>query len=278
MLMRILAAVAALIVLLLVGGWLGLQVEATGFGLVPLGVISQRIPLPDNLPAPVERFARTVFGENLPGVESAMVLGRARLAPTGMPMPTRFRFYYDAVSSSYYHDIQVTWFTLPFMRIHERNLEGHSILDLALLGRVEDDPQTNQSAIQGYWAEVLAWVPSIVLTDPRVRWEEVDEVTARLYLPELDDEAALTVHFDAGTGLITGVETRRYQDEKHTERRLWNNQVIEWGDVDGLSVAKRAQTQWDDAAPWAIWEVEQVVLNVNVSTRMAQFGGDVPEK
>lgn len=278
MLIRILAAVAALIVLLLVGGWLGLQVEATGFGLVPLGVISHRIPLPDNLPAPVERFARTIFGESLPGVESAMVLGHARLAPTGMPMPTRFRFYYDAASSSYYHDIQVTWFTLPFMRIHERNLEGHSILDLALLGRVEDDPQTNQSAIQGYWAEVLAWVPSIALTDPRVRWEEVDEVTARLYLPELDDEAALTVHFDADTGLITGIETRRYQDEKQTERRLWNNQVVEWGHVDGMSVAKSAQTQWDDAAPWAVWEVEQVVLNVDVSTRMSQFGGDVPEK
>ena len=192
-------------------------------------------------------------------------------------MPTRFRFYYDATSSSYYHDIQATWFTLPFMRIHERNLEGHAILDLGILGRIEDDPHINQSAIQGYWAEVLGWVPSVALTDPRVRWEAVDANTARLMLPGLDDEGALTVTFDAATGLIAGIESQRYQNEKQPERSRWYNQVLEWGDVDGLSVAVRAQTQWEDNAPWATWEVEQISFNVDISARLAQFGGDVAE-
>lgn len=72
--------------------------------------------IPEGLPAPVDRFARAVFGDSLPDVQSALVLGRAQLAPTGLPMPTRFRFYYDAARSSHYHDIQVTWFNLTFMR------------------------------------------------------------------------------------------------------------------------------------------------------------------
>jgi hypothetical protein len=204
------------------------------------------------------------------------VLGRAQLAPTGFPMPTRFRFYYHAVTSSHYHDIQVTWFNLTFMRIHERNQEGHVSLDLSILGQVDDAPKTNRAGIQGYWGEVLAWVPSIVLTDPRVRWEAVDDTTAHLYLPGLDDVEAFTVRFDGDTALITEVETMRYQSEENTERWRWFNRILEWETVNGLRVPIRSQTQWNDNTPWATWEVEQVVLNVDVSARMAQFGGDVP--
>jgi hypothetical protein len=191
-------------------------------------------------------------------------------------MPTRFRFYYDAARSSHYHDIQVTWFDQTFMRIHERNLEGHAMLDLSIIGRVEDAPHTNRAAIQGYWSEVLAWLPSIALTDARVRWEAVDDSTARLYLPSLDDVEAFTVHFAADTGLMTEIETMRYQNEESAERWHWRNVILEWGVVDSWRVPMRAQTQWNDDAPSATWEVEQVALNVEVSVRLAQFGGDVP--
>lgn len=276
MLIRIVIIVVAFLAVLLAGGWLGLQVNASGFPAVTAGAAPRMIPIPEDLPAPVERFARAVFGDSLPDVQSAMVLGRAQLAPTGMPMPTRFRFYYDAVRSSHYHDIQVTWFNLTFMRIHERNLEGHTNLDLALIGKVDDQPKTNEAAIQGYWSEVLAWVPSIALIDPRVRWEAVDDMTARLYLPGLGDEQTFTVRFAADTGLITEIETLRYQGEENAERWRWFNRILEWGVVDGLRVPVRAQTQWRDDAPWATWEIEQVVLNVDVSSRLAQFGGDVP--
>jgi hypothetical protein len=234
------------------------------------------LPIPRDLPAPVQRFAEALFDDSLPEVQTAMVVGRAQLTPFGMPMPTRFRFYYDAERSSHYHDIQVTWFNLTFMRIHERNLEGHATLDLGPIGYVEDAPRTNRAAIQGYWGEVLAWLPSIALTDVRLRWEAVDETTARLYLPGLDDVEAFTVRFDPETGLMSEVETMRYQSEENAKRWRWFNRILEWDTVNGLRVPVRSQTQWNDAAPWATWEIEQVVLNADVSARIAQFGGDAP--
>ncbi|MBC7870803.1 MAG: hypothetical protein H7Y09_08180 [Chitinophagaceae bacterium] len=276
MLIRILAILVSLVVFLLVSGWLGLQVKATSFPEVASNGDPSRSPLPSDLPAPVQRFARVIFGDTLPNVQAAMVVGRAQLAPVGFPMPTRFRFYYDATRSSHYHDIQVTWFTLPFMRIHERNLEGHVTLDLSVLGQVEDASRTNRAGIQGYWSEVLAWVPSIVLTDTHLRWEAVDATTARLYLPGLDIEEAFTVRFDANSGLMTEIETMRYQNESQAERWRWSNRILEWGIVDGQHVPIRAETQWNDDAPWATWEVEQVLFNVDVSARFSQFGGDIP--
>jgi hypothetical protein len=38
----------------------------------------------------------------------------------------------------------------------------------------------------------------------------------------------------------------------------------------------RSQTQWNQDTPWATWEVEQVALNVDVSARLGQFGGEAP--
>ena len=118
-------------------------------------------------------------------------------------------------------------------------------------------------------------MPSIVLTDTRLRWEAVDATTARLHLPGLDDEEAFTVRFDANTGLMTEIETLRYQDESRPERWRWFNRILEWGVVDGLRVPVRSQTQWNNDTPWATWEVEQVALNADVSARLAQFGGDI---
>ncbi|MCS7070742.1 MAG: hypothetical protein NZM00_04500 [Anaerolinea sp.] len=275
MVTSIFTGLLAVLGLLLALGWVGLRVRARAFpSLVPEPVL-RRLPLPVGLPPPVERFARVIYGDTLPEVRSAVISGRARLAPTGLPLPTRFRFYYDAARSSHYHEIQATWFTLPFLHIHERNLEGHVTLDLSILGRVEDASKTNRAGIQGYWAETLAWLPAIPLSDPRVRWEAVDAITARLFLPGLDEQEAFTVRFDAATGLMTEIETLRYQSETQAERWRWFNRVLEWGTVDGQRVPIRSQTQWNDSTPWATWEVEQIALNVDVTPRLAQFGGNI---
>jgi hypothetical protein len=55
------------------------------------------------------------------------------------------------------------------------------------------------------WAEAAAW-PSLLISDPRIRWEAIDENTARLIVPFEDQEDMLTVRFDSQSGLITRME------------------------------------------------------------------------
>lgn len=275
MVLQILLLLLGALAILLVIGWLGLQVPSPRFESPAAGADPRRVPIPAGLPSPVERYARIVFGESIPVFDTAMITGHARLSPFGLPMPTRFRFYYDVRRSSHYHEIHVTWFTRPFLRIHERNLEGHVTLELSLLGRVDNQPKTNRAGIQGYWAEALAWLPSIVLTDSRVRWVPVDETSARLMLPGLDAVEAFTVRFDPTTGLMTDVETMRYQAEEHTERWRWRNYVREWGTVDGMRIPLVSPSRWNDSKPWATWVIEHIALNADVATRFATFGGKV---
>lgn len=275
----------AKIVKILLGGlialaglvWLGLRVAARPF---PIASLTSRDlgtkPIPSDLPAPVARFARAIFnGDQMPIVESALLVGRARVNFNGLKLWARFKFSH-LTPDNYYHFIQATWFALPVATINERYLDGKGIMDIPGI-HVEDDPNTNHAANQGFWSEALAWAPSILFADPRVRWEAVDDLTARLILPNASDEEHFTVHFDPQTGLMAEMTTLRYQDPTPAPRLRWTNRTLKWDTFNAVRVPVRSQTQWANNPPWAEWEIEQVLYNVPVTNRLRQFGGEYPE-
>ncbi|HEX2907452.1 MAG TPA: DUF6544 family protein [Phototrophicaceae bacterium] len=273
MLLKIIAALVGILVLLIGGGWVGLQAASPSFPMLKL--VSKDLgtmPIPASLPAPVQRYARTLFGEQVPVVESAIMTGRAKVRFNGLTMQARFKFTYE-VARGHYHHIQATWFGVPLFTVNERFLDGQAILDIP--GQhVENDPHTNHAASQGFWAEAFMSMPSVFITDPRLRWEAIDDTSARLIVPGTDAEEAFIVGFDPETGLVATLTTQRYQDAQGP-RHSWNNRIVKWGKVNGILTPIQAETQWDNDPPWAIWQVEQIVYNVPVAKRMNQFGGEV---
>jgi hypothetical protein len=109
-------------------------------------------------------------------------------------------------------------------------------------------------------------MPAVYLTDPRVQWEAVDDVTAILVVPFGEEEERFVVRFDPQTGLLEWMESMRYQGEDSQKKMLWMNHVLEWREVDGYLLPALAALIWMDAGtPWAVWEVEDVVYNADVT-------------
>ena len=220
------------------------------------------VPMPANLPKPVERFFTTLFGDRIPLIQSAIVTGRGTIRFKGITFPSRWRFVYDA-GNSYRHFMEATVLGRPLLKVNEYYLDGHSRLELPF-GVVENQPKVDMAANLGLWGESI-WFPSIFLTDPRVRWESIDETSARLIVPFGNTTDNFTVKFDPQTSLLQQLEALRFRDATDTQKLGWRNEVLGWKQFNGIQLPGHASVRWlDQSSPWFMLSVEEVVYNVDV--------------
>lgn len=262
--MRIIVIILSVLFVLTAVVWLGLQVKPRSFTSYPdrPGAL-QTVPLPEDLPAPVARYFRQLYGDEVPVITSAVLSGKATIKPFGFALPARIRFVYEA-GQGYRHYIEATFFGLPLMKVNEHYLDGHGRLDLPIIG-VTKGPKTDQGANLGLWAE-SAYFPAIWITDARVRWEAIDAQTAALIVPFGQTEQRFVVRFDPETGALALMEAMRYRDEAG-DKILWlaatvPGQTIEAG---GATLNATGSATWlDQGEPWATFTAEEIVYNVDV--------------
>ena len=265
--MMLLGIVGGALVALLAVGWLGLQVQPAPFADYPEAshAPTRTIAMPAGLPKPVESYYRGLFGDEVPVIDSVVMTGRARIRPMGFWMPARTRFTHDA-GKGYRHYIEACWFGLPFMKINERYVDGASLMEIPIIGN-DSGPKVEQAANLGMWAELWSAAPSVLLTDPRVRWETVDDETARLTVPLGDAGATdtFTVRFDRATGRIASMEAMRYRDSKG-EKMLWTAKTESGGSVGPWHTPATGSAAWANMdGPWAYFTTEDLRYNVDVS-------------
>jgi hypothetical protein len=260
-----------LALLLVLGVVFGLRVKPAPFPAytAPAGAI-QSVPLPAGLPKPVERFYRQAYGDQIPVYQSAVFTGRGTIRFMGITFPARLRFTHLA-GHGYHHYMECTFYGLPVIKVDEHFLDGRSRFVLPF-GVVDNDPHTNSAANQGLWAETI-YYPAVFVTDPRVRWEAVDDQTARLFVPFGDSQQMFTVMFDPHSAAMTRIETdARYRDSKSEPLRWWG-EVLPGKSQNDLSGPIGFAVNWaDENSPWLVGQIEEAVFNADVSATIRQSG------
>lgn len=241
--MKLMVTVGILLVIIFLF-WVGLRIRPAPF---PAFAHQQpnveTVPLPSGLPAPVERFYRVTYGEQVPVINTAVVSGRGSMRLFGLSVPIRFRFAHEA-GHNYRHDIDLTFYGLRIMQGFETFIDGKGWARTP--GGVDEGAGFDQGSNVSLWAEALNWFPAVLVTDPRVRWQPVDEATALLTVPFGSGQEVLVVRFDPATGTLQHAEAMKYNSASK-EKKLWINSV--W---------------FHEGSPWIRLEVEDLLLNAEV--------------
>lgn len=269
--------IIALLVLIVLLFWLGLQI-------LPVPIPSytaptnplQTIPLPEDFPAPVERFYSQLYGETIPVIDSAVISGTGRLRINGITLPARFRFTHVS-GQDYRHYIETTLFGLPLLKVNEHFLNGKARLELPF--GISEGPNVDQGANLALWADAI-WMPSLWVTDTRVRWEVLDENSAMLIVPftkeagaSIVEEEHFTVSFDPETGLLQSMQSMRYKGEESSTKTLWINEVQAWQTLGDFTQPVLSAVTWqDEGTPWVRFTTLEVVYNADVSLYVQNSG------
>jgi len=229
--------------------------------------------LPD-LPEPVARHFHDTIGDSPPQISTAVVWGRARIYLRGIWLPARFKVWYRP-GHSFFRAFELTFYTRPFLRGNDSFLQGRGLYEIG--GEIETGESIDQDEALALWSEAV-WMPSVFVHYHEIRWEPVDDFTARLIIPlkgidpdcpdKLDEDAALLAHFDPETGCMTHLSTMRRRT-CGSPKESWRSDLLAWKRFDGLLIPSRIAIAWGESgSPWCYWNVDGVAYNVDVSEKL----------
>jgi len=260
-------------------GWLGLRVKPAPFLPHP-----ERTPeldtteLSSSLPEPVRRHFLATLGGQVPKIETAVVWGRAHFKVGGLWTRMRFKSY-NVAGREFRRDMEITWFGVPVLRGSDAYLGGEGSLEITgLLNTSSRGGNFDQGQNLAMWAEAPFTTPSVLVLDPRARWEPIDSHRARLVVPFGEREETLSAEFDPESGLMRRMSGMRYRNHEQT-KTPWSGELSDWRTLHGIKVPHRNMAIWEDQRePYGIFEIEGTEYNVDVSGKISPGSFEADEE
>jgi hypothetical protein len=211
------------------------------------------------LPPPVARFrdlAMTDVPIETVVIETSAVMRRPRIPPIPLEIRMAHRLGHEFV-----HQIRIGRGRLSFEFGLDAYVDGRGLMKIG--SSIQAGPHFDQGALIALWGEALGF-PSAWEHRDEVRWEEIDEVTARLVVPGPEGEIDIKVGFDPLTGFPATCEADRYKSTGPKVR--WIGRLSDWRPFEGGVLAPgRFTAQWaDEARPWIDIRTERISTNASV--------------
>ena len=213
----------------------------------------------ESLPLPVRRYFRAVLKDGQPIVSVARLTheGQFNMGETKSKW-SRFTSSQVAVTRrpGFDWDGRITMVPGLDVFVHDAYVAGEGILHVELLGLVtladiRGTPEAAQGELMRFLAEA-AWYPTALLPSQGVRWEPIDDVSAKATLTDGATTVSLVFRFNE-EGLISGVwAAARHRTVNgaliatHWQGRFWGYEVR-----GGMRVPLEGEVAWE--LPEELW-------------------------
>lgn len=206
----------------------------------------------DSLPPPVQRYFRAVLRDGQPMITGVRILqaGTFNLSESGQRW-VPFTADQRVVTRRPGFDWDARFTMMPGLtaRAHDAYVGGEGLLHAALFAMFpivvqHGTPEAAQGELMRFLAEA-AWFPTALLPSQGVRWEPLDERSARATLQ--DDSTTVSLAFRFGEdGLIESVrsEKRPRVVAGHNIPTPWLARWSDWETHDGIRIPVRGEVSW----------------------------------
>jgi hypothetical protein len=204
------------------------------------------------LPAPVQRYFRAAL------VDGLRVVADVAIAQTGSFNRSETKPAWKSFTATqrvitrrpgYFWDARIAMFPGASVRVRDAYVAGEGILQAAVLGlfpiaNLRDSGELARGELMRFLAEA-AWYPTALLPSQGVRWEPVDEHSARATLSDGAVTVALIFRFNA-TDLIEGVraEARGRMVGANVELLPWEGRFWNYATRAGMHVPLDGEVSW----------------------------------
>ncbi|MBL8610481.1 MAG: hypothetical protein JNL38_24300 [Myxococcales bacterium] len=221
------------------------------------------------LPAPVQRYLRVTGSVGRPQIASFHATFRGRIR--GGPAEPWMEFTADQASSygplpERYFLMDATMKGLPVDVFHRFACDGatFSVRVLSLVTAVEaKGPEMNRSETVTLFNDLAVFAPAR-LADPAIRWEAIDDRSARAHYTRGAETIAATLFFDERGELVDFASDDRSQaspDGKSFARLRWTTPVRDYRERGGRRVSTHGEARWDaPGGSYAYVEMDLVSL------------------
>jgi hypothetical protein len=206
----------------------------------------------DGLPAPVQRFFRAALADNTPMVRALDVQHRGTFnmgetADNWKPFHSTQRVVTRA--PGFVWDGRVQMLPGLAVHVHDAYVAGVGVLHPAVLGafslmELRGEGDVAQGELMRFFAEA-AWYPTALLPSQGVRWEPVDDRSARATLTEGPHRLTLTFAFNS-EGLIDTVraDARGRTENGQVVMRPWEGRFWNYTQRDGMRIPQQGEVAW----------------------------------
>ena len=204
------------------------------------------------LPAPVQKYFRTVLRDGQPIVAAVQVelSGTINMSDTGEKWK-RFTSTQCVIAQRPGFDWEARIEMLPGLtgRVHDAYIAGEGILHATLFGLVSlvnlrGTPEIAQGELMRFLAEA-AWYPTALLPSQGVQWKTIDDFSAAATLKDGETALTLLFRFDE-TGLIKSVraEARGRTVAGAVIPTPWEVQWSNYEPRDGMCIPTEGEVAW----------------------------------
>lgn len=216
----------------------------------------------ENLPTPVRRYFHAVLKDGQPIVSAARLTheGQFNMGETQAKW-SRFTSSQVAITRRPGFDWDGRIAMAPGLNVfvHDAYVAGEGILHVELLGLVtladiRGTPEVARGELMRFLAEA-AWYPTALLPSQGVRWESIDDISAKATLTDGLTTVSLVFRFSE-EGLISGVwaAARSRTVNGALVATPWQGRFWDYEIRDGMRVPLEGEVAWElPEGSWPYW-------------------------